>query len=344
MRVDNYNGFMSFPYKLAFRLFAALLVAVAGISMIVWGLHRPKEVNEHGEFPSDTLRCVIAVDRELSSMEYCIGFDYELLRRFCTRYGLEAEIVLGRDFGGGLDSLLAGKADILADNWNRDIALDPGLLVSPAFADSSCWIVATHCSPVMDSILSWQSSFFMSAEYDSLRSLYSPAYNPHRRAATGRKFASLSPYDSLIAAKASELGWPAERLTALVWSESHFHIEAHSRKGASGLMQMMPRTARRYKVEGSVDPEKTLSAGVEYLKHLERKFSSYASDRDELTKLVLAGYNAGEGRLQGSLDTMPSDSLVDSSMVQKPLSSQTIAYVNYILDMEELFQTISAGL
>lgn len=336
--------------KLSIKALAAIIVAVVGILMIVEGLRGPKRGHGRGEFPpGDTLRCVIAVDREASPMEYCIGFDYELLRRFCAHCGYKAKIVLGRDFEGGLDSLLAGKADVLADNWSPALAHDPGLLVSPSLADSSCWIVAPNRRAVMDSVLSWQSSFCRSRQYDSLRLLFTPSYNPTRRAATGRKYPSLSPYDSLIAAKATELGWPAARLMALVWSESHFHIEAQSHKGASGLMQMMPRTARRYGVEGSLDPEETLAAGVEYLSHLQKKFSRYASDRDELTRLVLAAYNAGEGRLTSSLlydasaEEMltPEDSLEVGNAERKPLSSQTTAYVDYILRVESLFQSIS---
>lgn len=322
-------------------------------------------------------------------MEFGIGFDYELLRRFAARQGHKAHIVLERDFEGCLDSLLAGSADIVAENWSPALSLAPGLLCSHVFADSSCWIVPASRKAAMDSILIWQGEFCRTQEYDSLRQLFSAAYIPGRRAATGRKFRELSPYDSLIAAKSAELGWPSTLLTAMVWNESHFHIEAHSRKGAAGLMQIIPRTAKRYRIANPIDPEENLSAAVNYLKRLERIFAPYAADSDELRKFVLAAFNAGEGRMRGCMlyaasvggphsrwsdivalqprmksdyygsteaveDNIPtdselaadysedSDSLEVTGIVRKPLSRQTIVYVESILSTEALLRSISA--
>jgi len=66
---------------------------------------------------------------------------------------------------------------------------------------------------------------------------------------------------------------------------------AVSRKGAQGLMQLMPQTARRFAVKDSFDPAQNIDGGVRYLKYLLTRFG----DRQTPEALALAAYNAGEG-------------------------------------------------
>lgn len=77
---------------------------------------------------------------------------------------------------------------------------------------------------------------------------------------------------------------------SVVAVESNFNPYAVSPKGAQGLMQLMPATARRFGVANSFDPAANLEAGVKYLKYLQDLF------QDE--RLALAAYNAGEGAVQ----------------------------------------------
>ena len=70
--------------------------------------------------------------------------------------------------------------------------------------------------------------------------------------------------------------------------ESSFHIRATSNKGASGLMQLMPGTARRFGVTSIYDPKQNIDAGVRYMRWLLDTFNGDVV-------LALAGYNAGEG-------------------------------------------------
>lgn len=80
-------------------------------------------------------------------------------------------------------------------------------------------------------------------------------------------------------------------VAALVQVESAFNPRAVSRKGARGLMQLLPATARRFglsKKGDLFDPAKNLEAGIRYLKWLSDRFSGDAAR-------VLAAYNAGEG-------------------------------------------------
>jgi hypothetical protein len=70
--------------------------------------------------------------------------------------------------------------------------------------------------------------------------------------------------------------------------ESSFHIRATSNKGASGLMQLMPATARRFGVTSIYDPKQNIDAGIRYMRWLLDTFNGDVV-------LALAGYNAGEG-------------------------------------------------
>ncbi len=99
-----------------------------------------------------------------------------------------------------------------------------------------------------------------------------------------------TPYAELIYGAAERHALNPALLAAVVRAESAFDPRAVSHKGAQGLMQLMPATARRFGLSsGEVfEPEKNLDAGARYLSWLADRFDG------DLPR-VLAGYNAGEG-------------------------------------------------
>ncbi len=93
--------------------------------------------------------------------------------------------------------------------------------------------------------------------------------------------------DRIIRKKARKYGVDPALVAALIKAESDFDLGARSGRGARGLMQLMPATAREMGVSDVTDPEENIDGGVRYLSHLLRLFG-----RD--TGLAVAAYNAGE--------------------------------------------------
>ena len=93
--------------------------------------------------------------------------------------------------------------------------------------------------------------------------------------------------DELIVSTAERHSIDPDLVRAIVKVESNFNPAAISRKGATGLMQLMPATARRFGVGNRFDPEENLDGGVRYLKHLLWLYGGNLV-------LSLAAYNAGE--------------------------------------------------
>jgi len=100
-----------------------------------------------------------------------------------------------------------------------------------------------------------------------------------------------STYDRLIRRYADEHGVDFALVKAVMHAESAFNPYAVSHKGARGLMQMMPETARRYGVRDIYNPVENIRAGVQHLKFLSDMFNNKLY-------LVIAAYNAGENAVK----------------------------------------------
>ncbi len=111
---------------------------------------------------------------------------------------------------------------------------------------------------------------------------------------------AISAYDELFRRVGSEVGADWRLLSAIAYHESRFTADIVSRRGARGLMQIMPSVARHFDVpqERLLDPETNVRLANQLLNEIARtmRFSSGASDADRLS-IVLAGYNSGVGHV-----------------------------------------------
>ncbi len=118
-------------------------------------------------------------------------------------------------------------------------------------------------------------------------------------------------YDSIIEKAAVSAAVEPDLLRAVIVVESGFNSRAVSKRGAVGLMQLMPATASRYGVSNPYDPLQNVHAGAHYLKFLIDRFG-------QDVRLALAAYNAGE-------------EAVDRNGRQIPPFTETQAYVPRVL-------------
>ncbi len=98
--------------------------------------------------------------------------------------------------------------------------------------------------------------------------------------------AIVGPYSEIIDRVAAEQDVPVKLVRAVIQVESAYNVRARSAKGAMGLMQLMPATARQYAVADPFDPASNIEAGIKHLKSLLQRLP---------VALALAAYNAGEG-------------------------------------------------
>ena len=140
--------------------------------------------------------------------------------------------------------------------------------------------------------------------------------SPLDRTLSGERYdaqllARATQYDGLIEGAASSASVEANLLRAVIVVESGFNPHAVSKKGALGLMQLMPATAARFGATNAMDPRQNVAAGARYLKFLMDRFGHNV-------RLALAAYNAGE-------------EAVDRNGGQIPPFTETMAYVPRVL-------------
>jgi len=96
----------------------------------------------------------------------------------------------------------------------------------------------------------------------------------------------------------TDFGWLWVK--AQIWKESSFQVDAVSRCGAKGLMQLMPATAFELGCDNPFDPITNLAAGIRYLAMQYRAFSEIPAGKERL-RFSLAAYNCGRGYINKAL-------------------------------------------
>lgn len=126
-------------------------------------------------------------------------------------------------------------------------------------------------------------------------------------------------YDQIVDEVSRTYGLESALLHAVISVESRYNPKAVSKKGAAGLMQLMPQTAKRYGVADAFDPLQNLNGGARYLRDLLRLFNNN-------TSLALAAYNAGEHAVMKHGNRIPP-------------YRETLNYVPQVLDFYQRYQT-----
>jgi soluble lytic murein transglycosylase-like protein len=127
---------------------------------------------------------------------------------------------------------------------------------------------------------------------------YTPPPLPKLARLPPQTSAKASEYAALIDAAALRYNLPPALLHAMIKVESGYNPRATSPKGAVGLMQLMPNTAKRYGVTDRTDPASSIEGGARYMRDLLNLFK-------QDTSLAVAAYNAGENAVIRNGNTIP---------------------------------------
>lgn len=146
-----------------------------------------------------------------------------------------------------------------------------------------------------------------------------------------------SKYNDLIIEASKRFDIDAALVSAVIKAESDYNPRTLSNKGAQGLMQLMPATAKRFGVTNSFDPAENIYAGTRYLRWLLKTFDGNAD-------LAVAAYNAGEGNVWKYNGVPPFRETVNyinriSRHIRKAIADEVIPAVD-----EEATNVAAAGL
>lgn len=280
------------------------------------------------------------------------GLNYELVSRFAQDNHCGVRIVAAGRKDNYIDSLRQGKVDIVITH-DIDSMKDGNIDILNPLTGCSVWALKSSDENDARQMNRWISYIRTTEDYSRMKDKYSLSYNPYKRAERGIQTGTISPYDSLIRKYARELGWDWRMLASVLYQESRFAIGSSSSRGAQGLMQVMPSTARHYNVENLLDPEQNILVGTSHLKRLQNIFRKEGLEGEELIKFTLAAYNAGEGRIidcrnlaascqmdndswdeiVNVIPMMREDSILENEAVKlgKFQGYETIAYVDLIM-------------
>lgn len=210
----------------------------------------------------------------------------------------ETEEIIKRVAQGDADYTVAEK-NIAMVNATYYKNLDVFTAIS--LPQQIAWGVRKNAPELLESLNDWILGMRKTNDYYVIYNKYFKSSKTHL-ARSQSLFSSitgntLSPYDTLIKAAAQELEWDWRLLAAQIFQESGFNHKAKSWAGATGLMQVLPSTAAKYKVEDLTDPERNIYVGKRHLLWLQTLWKKRINDPYERAKFVLASYNVGQGHV-----------------------------------------------
>jgi membrane-bound lytic murein transglycosylase F len=244
----------------------------------------------------------------------------------------------------------------------------PNLDISMPLTDFQhlSWAVRKTAPMLLDTLNKWIATFKKTNDYATIFARYFK--NQYMVAISGSELYSIksgkiSNYDVLIKKYSKDIGWDWRLIASMIYLESKFQYNAESHKGAFGIMQLMPETARRYGVSEKSSSEAQIRAGIRIMKDIFDIFKSEMSDSSEQIKFTLAAYNIGIGHIRDAqviakkLGKSPYiwDNNVDFCLLLKSnpeyfkdpdvkfgycIGRQTVKYVDNIMDLYDHYKNV----
>lgn len=325
-----------------------VLIALAAIAIIYTfaDIFRKEDKDDSLPIP-DVIHCALEIAQYDNHTNGLVtGYNYQLLKDFAEFYGKEVSIRLTNKEESILDSLINNQIDLVVLPYNKEENPQLTDIRYSIPADSlTLWTVNEKARELLQDINRWLAIYNGSPERDRLHRLYFTRLDPYKRK-SNQDF--ISPYDPLVKECAARMGWDWRLLSAVIYQESHFEIDAKSNKGAQGIMQMTAPTAKRMQNYDLLDPETNIRAGSRYLWRLSKQYDSLP-DPQERIKFALASYNAGPARIdtcvqyarQNGYDASSWDQIVTLlPEMDRFNGKETIKFVDNILSIYDEFVRI----
>lgn len=167
------------------------------------------------------------------------------------------------------------------------------------------WGVRKNAPNLLNKLNDWIDQMRKTNEYYVIYDKYFRSTRQSRRRVNSEFFSSgdgrISPYDSLIKVGASKLNWDWRLLAAQINKESRFDPYTTSWAGAVGLMQIMPKTGKRFGADNLLDPAQSIAAGSNYLAWLNEFWKPQVPDSLQRVKFILGSYNVGQGHVMDAV-------------------------------------------
>ncbi|WP_247653642.1 transporter substrate-binding domain-containing protein [Flavobacterium sp. CS20] len=165
-----------------------------------------------------------------------------------------------------------------------------------SFSQRIAWGLRKDSNQLKDTLNQWLKRAKKTVDYHVIYNKYFKNRRSFRKRVKSEFYSlndqKISPYDDLIKKYAKKLGWDWRLIASIVYQESQFKPSNESWTGATGLMQIMPRTAEELKITNPTDPEQSLRGGTKYLSQLWKAHIT-VPDSIQRIKFTLASYNAG---------------------------------------------------
>jgi len=238
------------------------------------------------------LNCINALNGELESEIFVWNVDEKV-----TPFQLAEEVS-----NGTIDYAIVEQhlAKLLKSRYKK---LDVSLKLTEA--QPFGWLTNTKANEITQFIDDWVVKKKKVAYFNNLYNRYYNDQVAFNNRVDSEYFShvtgKISKYDDLIQeyAETSEIDW--RLIAALIHQESRFDPKAKSWAGASGLMQLMPKTAAQYGCKNLFDPEANLKAGMKHFNWLENYWGDKIKDDSQRLKFILASYNVGHGHVQDAM-------------------------------------------
>lgn len=173
-----------------------------------------------------------------------------------------------------------------------------------SFSQRIAWAVRQNSPDLLKAINKWINKEKKSDDYYVIYNKYFKNTRSNRSRIKSDFYSKnsnkISKYDDIIKENASELGWDWRFLSSQVYQESRFDPKAESWAGATGLIQLMPATAKEVGVSNNYNPKENIRGGVKYLDRMRDNFEA-VEDSIQKVKFTLAAFNCGAGHVYDAM-------------------------------------------